>query len=597
MKITQVYKNTGRATLEAVYVFPGSTRAAVHAMRMTVGERVIEADIMERQQARQTYEKAKKEGKTASLLEQQRPNVFQMNVANILPGDRILVELHYTELIVPEDQTYDFVYPAVVGPRYSNQGESDAPDTEKWVANPYLTEGKAPPYSFDLKVELTSGIPISHISSPSHRIETEYRGEGSAHIRLADDPLAGTRDFVLRYRLSGNQIQSGLLLYPGGEENYFLMMMEPPDRVQTSQVVAREYIFIVDVSGSMNGFPLSEVGKPLMREMIRGLRPQDRMNVLLFAGGSAVLSPGQSLPATNANKRKAVSWINSRQAGGGTEILPALKRALALPAAEGVSRIIVVVTDGYVSVEPQVFELIRQNLGQANLFAFGVGGSVNRHLIEGMARAGMGEPFIVLNRNEAADQAARFKKYVQSPVLTDIRVRFEGMEAYDVEPLSLPDLFAQKPLVLFGKYRGSAAGQIRIEGTAASGPFRNTVRFDPDRASPDNKALSLLWARHRIMRLTDQNNLVNDNGRAGEITSLGLKYHLMTEYTSFVAVDKVRRADGRLVTVKQPLPLPQGVSNLAVGNGGGMKRDQGQKPGQACARLRSGRRPGHGPKW
>ena len=561
--ITQVYKNEGRNTLEAVYVFPASTRAAVYAMRMNVGQRIIEAEIMKRQEARQTYERARQEGRTASLLEQQRPNVFQMNVANILPGDEIKVVLRYAELIKPENKVYEFVYPAVVGPRYSKTPAANAPPTEKWVENPYLHQGQPAPYAFGLSVDLQTGIPISRLSCPSHEVSVEYSGKTRAHLDVKDDPKAGTKDFVLRYSLVGGRIETGLMLYPGRDENFFLLMMEPPARFKPEAVLPREYIFIVDVSGSMNGFPLT-VAKSLMKDVINSLEPEEFMNVLLFAGGSAVLSEGRSLPATESNKARAISWIESRRGGGGTEILPALKRALGLPRTEGVSRIVVVVTDGYVSVEPQTFELIRNSLGQANLFAFGIGSSVNRHLIEGMARVGRGEPFVVLDKTEAQSQAAKFRRYIESPVLTDIKVDFEGLEAFDVEPVAAPDLFAQRPVVVFGKYKGQPMGAIKVTGKTAEGDFEKVIEVDPDAASTNNSALRLLWARHRIMRLSDLNHLHPSDGRVKEVTGLGLKYSLMTMYTSFVAVDKVKRADGKLVTVKQPLPLPAGVSDLAV---------------------------------
>ena len=563
--ITQVYKNEGKNTLEAVYIFPGSTRSAVYAMKMTVGERIIEAEIMERQKARETYEQAKAEGKTASLLEQQRPNVFQMNVANILPNDEIEVELKYTELIEPENQVYRFVYPAVVGPRYSNTPAAGASDTQGWVENPYLRQGEKPPYEYGLSVDLETGIPLADLSSPSHGVNIEYTGKSLAHVTLKNDPKAGTRDFVLDYRLAGGRIETGLLLYPGDDENFFLMLMEPPARVSTDDVLPREYIFIVDVSGSMNGFPLTDVAKPLMREIIDGLRPNDLMNVLLFAGSSAVLSERGSLPASESNKQKAKAWIDSRQAGGGTEILPALKRALALPRTENVSRIVVVVTDGFVSVEPEVFELIRGNLGQANLFAFGIGSSVNRYLIEGMARAGLGEPFVIMNPADGRKQAARFRQYIENPVLTDIKVRFEGFEAREVEPAAVPDLFAQRPIVVFGKYLGKPGGRITVTGQTVNGGFEKVVDLVSGASSDKNSALRLLWARHRIMRLSDLNRLAPNDRRIKEVTALGLKYSLMTQYTSFVAVDKVKRADGKLVTVKQPLPLPEGVTDAAVG--------------------------------
>ncbi len=562
--ITQLYKNQGKKTLEAIYVFPASTRAAVHALRMTIGERVIEAEIMERQQARQTYDTAKQHGKTASLLEQQRPNVFQMNVANILPGDEIKVELKYVELLDAADQVYEFVFPTVVGPRYSNMAAAGAPDTEKWVQNPYLHQGQAPPYTFGLKLDLNSGLPISKLACPSHDVNIEYVGKTQAHITVKDEKTAGNRDFVLRYALAGNKIQSGLLLHPGQKENFFLLMLEPPARVEPKEVAPREFIFIVDVSGSMHGFPL-DTSKALMQDVISSLKPADFMNILLFAGGSEVLSESGSLPATADNKQKALAFIKSQQGGGGTEILPALKRALALPRTEGVSRIVAILTDGYVHVEPEAFELIRQNLGEANLFAFGIGKSVNRHLIEGMAKAGMGELFVVLSPEEAARQAVRFRQYIASPVLTNIKVAFPGFDAYEVEPATLPDLFALRPLAIVGKYKGKPAGSIEVTGKTATGEFSQTVKVDEGRAGSDNSALRLLWARKRIERLADLGRLCKDDPRIKEVTNLGLAYSLMTAYTSFVAVDKIKRADGQVVTVKQPLPLPEGVSDLAVG--------------------------------
>jgi Ca-activated chloride channel family protein len=567
--VTQVYKNQGKKTLEAIYVFPGSTRAAVHALRMTLGNRIIEAEVMERQKARQTYEDAKKAGQTTSLLEQQRPNVFQMNVANILPGDEIKVELKYLELLQAEDKVYEFVYPTVVGPRYSNMPKEGAPDTEKWVENPFLHEGQAPPYTFGITVEVRGGLPLAKLSSPSHEVNIKYTNPQVAQVTLKDDKTGGNRDFVLRYALAGDKVDTGLLLYPGKDENFFLMVMEPPDRVKKEAVVPREYIFIVDVSGSMHAYPL-ETSKALMKDIIKGLRPQDAINVLLFESSSAVLSESGSLPATEDNKKRALDFIQAQPGGGGTEILPAFKRALALPRTKGSSRVVVVATDGYVNVEAELFDLIRQNLGDANLFPFGIGTSVNRFLIEGMARAGKGEPFVILNPGEAPKQAARFHRYIERPVLTGIKVAHPGFDAYDVEPLALPDLFALRPLAILGKYRGAPQGAVVVTGKTATGEFRQEIKVEAGQASPENEALKFLWARERIQRLSDYQHFSRgeDEGKIKEITALGLKYNLMTAYTSFVAVDKLKRGDGTVETVKQPLPLPEGVSDLAVGGGG-----------------------------
>jgi Ca-activated chloride channel family protein len=491
-----------------------------------------------------------------------------MNVANILPGDEVKVELKYMELLRAEDKVYEFVYPTVVGPRYSNMPAAGAPDTEKWVESPYLRQGQEPPYTFGMKVEVRGGLPLAKLASPSHEINVNYTNPQTAQVTLKDEKTGGNRDFVLRYALAGDKIDSGLLLYPGKDENFFLMVMEPPERVKKEATVPREYIFIVDVSGSMHGYPL-ETSKALMKDIITRLRPQDSMNVLLFESGSAVLSESGSLPATEDNKKRALDFIQAQPGSGGTEILPAFKRALALPRTKGASRIVVVATDGYVHVESELFDLIRQNLGEANLFPFGIGTAVNRFLIEGMARAGKGEPFVILKQGEAAKQAARFLRYIETPVLTNIKVAFPGFDAYDVEPLALPDLFALRPLTVLGKYRGAPQGAVVVTGKTAAGEFRQEIKVEPGQASPENGALKFLWARERIHRLSDYLQFARggDAPQVKEITDLGLKYNLMTAYTSFVAVDKVKRGDGTVETVKQPLPLPEGVSDLAVGGG------------------------------
>ena len=567
VQVTQVYKNEGQRPIEAVYVFPSSTKAAVYGMKMTIGERTIIAKVRERDQARREYERAREQGRSASLLEQQRPNVFQMNVANIMPNDEIRVELKYTELLVPAEGVYEFIYPTVVGPRYSNQPAASAPPSEKWVQSPYLHQGQDPPYGFDITVNLATGVPLQAISSSSHKVDIQYRGPSQAAVRLSPSEKAGgNRDFILKYRLAGGSIESGLLLYPGEKENFFLLMLEPPQRVSERQIPPREYIFIVDVSGSMHGFPI-DISKKLLQDLLGHLRPTDRFNVLLFSGGSALLA-NTSLPATPANVTTALDLINRQQGGGGTELLPALKRALTIPRAEGFSRTVVIATDGYVHVEAEAFDLIRAHLGDANFFPFGIGTSVNRFIIEGMARAGMGESFVITKPEEARGAAERFRKYIQSPVLIRVRVDFGSFDAYDIEPAGIPDVLAERPVIVFGKWRGVPEGRITIRGIAGSHDFEKQLVVNDVKPLTDNAALRYLWARHRIALLGDYEKLQPASGRVKEITHLGLTYNLLTAYTSFVAIDSVvRRQGGEVITVQQPLPLPQGVSDLAVGKG------------------------------
>jgi len=575
VRVTQIYKNEGQRPLEAIYVFPASTRAAVYGMKMTIGERVIHARINKREDARREYEQAREQGKSASLLEQQRPNVFQMNVANILPGDEIKVELQYTELLVPTDRVYEFVYPTVVGPRYSNQPAATAPPSERWIQNPYLHQGEAPNYTFDIQVNIVAGLPIKDLSCTSHKVAANFDGPSVATLRLdQSEASGGNRDYILRYRLDGDRIQSGLLLYEGERENFFLLMMQPPKRVTKTQIPGREYIFIVDVSGSMHGFPL-EISKKLLKNLIDNLLPTDKFNVLLFSGGSSVMAE-ESLPATPENIQKAIHLIERQRGGGGTELLPALKRALKLEKPEGYSRTIVIATDGYVAVEEEAFDLIRKNLGDANMFAFGIGTSVNRHIIEGIARVGMGEPFIITKPEEAFSKAERLRTLIQSPVLTQVKVKFQDFNTYDVEPLSIPDVLAERPVIVFGKWRGQPRGKITLSGIAGNGPYREVINVGKVKPLPSNLALRYLWARHRVALLSDYNKLRPNDKRIKEVTDLGLTYNLLTAYTSFVAIDtQVRNQNGQVTTVKQPLPLPQGVSDYAVG---GMKLSRAYAP-------------------
>ncbi|MBN1416783.1 MAG: energy transducer TonB [Bacteroidales bacterium] len=562
--ITQVYKNEGKNVLEAIYVFPASSRAAVYDMKMTIGEREIVAVVMEKQAARQTYENAKQQGKTASLLEQKRPNVFQMNVANILPGDVIEVNLSYTEMLVPENAVYEFVFPTVVGPRYCNQTAEEAPG-DAWISNPYTEEGAKPLYTFDMKVNLSAGMAIKDLRSATHEVDISFTGPSKAEVRLKNnESTGGNRDFILQYRLAGNAIESGMLLFEGKDENYFLAIVQPPKQVRPESVPPREYIFIVDVSGSMHGFPL-EISKKLLKDIITGFRSQDKFNVLLFAGDNSVLFEN-SMPATSENVLKALRLMDEQQGGGGTELLPALKRALEMKGTENYSRSFIIATDGYVSVEKEAFDLIRNNLGKANFFAFGIGSSVNRYIIEGMAHVGKGEPFIVISPNEAQGIANKFKKYVNNPVLTKIQVSYPGFDVYDLQPQYVPDVLSERPVMIIGKYRGKAQGQVIINGITGTGKYNQTLSLAKVEHAAQNAALKYLWAREKIRLLADYTRVDANAELVKTITDLGLKYNLLTDYTSFVAVDsEIRNTGSNLTTIKQPLPLPEGVSNYAVG--------------------------------
>jgi Ca-activated chloride channel homolog len=580
--VTQVYTNHSANTLEAIYVFPGSTNAAVYEMEMQIGRRVIEAQIMQKDSARKKYESAKQEGKTASLLEQQRPNVFTMNVANVLPGDSIIVRMSYTERLVPTDGIYEFVYPTVVGPRYSGVGAPVASlDKNTGLPAgeiPYTKKGVKPLYDFGISVKIASGIPYEFIRSTSHKTLLSFESKNAATVLLDTSEIAGgNRDYILQYRFVGGTIETGLMLYEGKDENFFMLMIEPPKRVPLDSIPPREYIFVMDVSGSMSGFPL-EISKKLMRNLLSGLRPTDKFNVIQFAGGSALMSPA-SLDATSPNIDSAIAFVNRVQSAGGTELDNAMRRAMFIPASAGYSRSIVIVTDGLISAEARVLKSMRDHLDSANVFAFGIHSGCNRYLIEAMAFCGGGEPTVVTNSNEADAAAEKFRQYILAPVLTKVNVQYNGFDVYDVEPAAVPDLFASRPLIITGKYRGEAEGKITVSGMTGAGAYHKEISVDSVKPSRKNKAIRLLWARDKIKYLSYLDNpgsswyggyTPTDTSVEKQITDLGLKYNLLTNYTSFVAVDKrVRNKNPEEdSTVTQPLPLTEGMDNSAIGMSG-----------------------------
>jgi Ca-activated chloride channel family protein len=534
-------------------------------MRMQLGNEIIVAKIKEREQARKEFEQAKEEGKSASLLEQERPNVFSMSLANIMPQEQVEIELRYTELVIPTDNIYELVFPNVVGPRYASPRDGNKGNA--FVEIPYLREGQKPTSELHITARIAAGLPIYDLSCPSHQISPQWQSNGAAQLTLdVSDPFQGNRDFVLRYRLAGDQIASGLMLVQGTDENFFLYMAQPPQRVATDSIPPREYIFVVDVSGSMEGFPLN-TSKQLLRDLIGKLRPTDLFNVILFAGDSTVLSP-QSLEANDQNIASAIALIEQQRGSGGTELLSAMQQAMSLPRQDGISRSLLLLTDGFVAGEEGVFDHIRANLNRCNVFAFGIGTSVNHYLIEGVAKAGMAEPFVVTTEADAEGVANKFREYVQSPVLTDIEVRAIGFDIYDVNPGKFPDLLAQRPIILFGKWRGPVSGTIEMSGKNGHGLF--TSRLDVATTQPDqaNGALRYLWARSRIAELSDYGAYQVDDENVKTITALGLQYNLLTRYTSFIAVrEVVTNPTGSAEDVKQALPLPLRVSNLAVGGG------------------------------
>lgn len=588
VSIEQTYANTGHQTLHAEYVFPGSTHAAVHGMSMKIGDRITRAVIREKKQAQQEFAEAKAKQQSASLLEQKRPNVFQTSIANIAPGDEVTITLEYSETIVPEKGMYQWVFPTVVGPRFTHAATESPQAEETWSANPHLDASTPSDATFSLDMSLHSAMKLAEIQCTSHPIKVDWKSAQEATLALHSAAEHANRDVIIEWRLAKDRIDSGMLLHQSDKEKTFLVQIEPPARSSKDDITPREYLFVVDVSGSMAGFPL-DTTREMMQNLLVSIRQTDTFNIQLFAGASNTLYDS-SLPATSENIEKAMEWMKRTSAAGSTELVSALRQAMAMPTEENRSRSLVLITDGYINFETEAFDLVRENLHKNNVFAFGIGASVNRHLIEGIAHCGEGEPFIVTTPSEAKAMVQRFISYVSSPILTHITLTAEDNELFDVEPVSIRDLFAERPIAVLGKVRHAHSGALVLRGTLADGSIyeKKISLADANMEQGQKSALPALWARERVRRLGDYQSLLASARVAGvdvkntveEITNLGLRYSLLTPYTSFVAIDETpRQLTGPAKDVRQALPMPMNVSNSAVG--GTVAQSSVPEPGTA----------------
>ncbi len=574
--VTQEFENLYETPIEAVYVFPLPHHAAVYGMKMIIGDRVVEGVIKPRSEAQELYQQAKKQGKTASLLDQERPNIFTQSVANILPGDNILVELSYFQDLDYEQGQVEFVFPTVVGPRYipghasgrTGKGWSDdttrVPDGSR-ISPPLLPPGVRSGHEIEIEVHMDTGVPFRDLETPSHAIRVDRHGPSRATVTLARRDRIPNKDFVLRWRTNPEGPVAGWVTHHDDLGGYFLLMLEPEARIPRTETAPREYVFVVDTSGSMNGFPLDQC-KRLIERCLKDLQEEDSFQVILFAGSASTFAPAP-VPATAANIRKAMEYVKGARGGGGTEFLPALEKALKHPVDRDRSRIVLFLSDGYIGYETQVLKYMDESRGSANLFPMGIGTSVNRYLIDAMARIGQGKPFYLRPDENAEETVGKFFEYVSRPSVTGIEVDFEGLPVYDLWPEKVPDLFAGRPVTLVGRFDRGARGKITLTGWLAGRRWKQTLEVELPDEEPANPGLPLLWARKRIEELSDRLAIgeLQEEEAKEQITELGLRYSLMSAYTSFVAIDsEVRNPGGEGQTVSVPVPLPDQVSPLAA---------------------------------
>lgn len=576
VRVTQEFENNLSEKIEAVYVFPLPQNAAVDDFVMRIGERTVLGKILKREEAREVYEAAKSNGQIASLLDQERPNIFTQAVANILPGEKIIIEIGYVETLKYEDGAYEFAFPMVVGPRYipggavGKQGGGFAPDTTQVPDASKITPMPAKDragHDISISVKLDAGVPVENVASKSHEIESAMRSANSYEVKLKNEKTIPNKDFVLRYDVSGKRIEDAVLTHRGDKGGYFTLILQPPGEVRQQDVTPKEIVFVVDTSGSMSGFPL-EKAKEAMRLALDGLHPQDTFNLITFSGDTHILFE-KPVAATAGNLAKAQAFLESRRGGGGTEMMKAIKAALDPSDSQQHVRVVCFMTDGYVGNDLEIVGEIQKH-PNARVFSFGIGNSVNRFLLDKMAETGRGEVEYVALTDDGSRAARRFHERVRSPLLTDIALDFGNLEVADVYPKRINDLFSAKPVVVHGRYTKGGSGTIRLKGKSSG---RETVReiavVFPE-TEPNHDVLATLWARTRIDDLMAQDYQGIQSGNAkpevkDTITNLGLEYRLLTQFTSFVAVEERIVTDGgQPRRIEVPVEMPEGVSREGI---------------------------------
>lgn len=570
VEVTQTFKNPSKTPIEAIYTFPLPSDAAVDRMVMTIGDRVIEGEIKRREEARAIYDAAKAAGQTTSLLDQERPNVFTQSIANLMPGKEVKVQISYVEKLKFEDGQFEFSFPMVVGPRFNPASTPDPGAVTPPVMPPQTRTGA----DINLDLEIESSVPIVQHKSILHATKIEREGDGMT-VSLSRRDEIPNRDFIFRWSTSGDAVQEGVAYHADGlGGGYFAVTLLPPKEPRATQIQAKEVIFVMDQSGSQRGFPIDK-SKELTRKLIKTLSPGDTFNVVSFSNSAQSLWPNAQ-PVTEANQQAADRYVAGLQANGGTQFAPAVEMAYGFQNDPERLRLVVFNTDAYVGNDFEVLELIQRHASKGRMFTFGIGNSVNRFLIDSMSAEGRGDSEIVTLAEQADAAVDRFIQRTENPVLTDVEVAFRGGSVSQVTPNVVPDVFSDQPIVIFGRYRRAGQTQMTIEGSLGGEPYSRTVNLNMPEAGADNQAIASLWARHTIgdlmrQRWRDMTLQVNNDPEQpttedpirDQIITLALNHRLMSQFTSFVAVEKkVVNVGGKQRTVRVPVDRADGVQML-----------------------------------
>jgi Ca-activated chloride channel family protein len=578
VNVTQEFGNSSQEKIEAVYTFPLPQNAAVDDMTLIVGDRIVRGKIKRREEARAIYDAARAAGQVAGLLDQERPNIFTQHVANIMPGESVKITISYVETLQYEAGSYEFVFPMVVGPRYipgrpiGRQGGGWSPDTTRVpdasrITPPVAKPGTRAGHDISVEVNLDAGLPVNELTCPTHAVDVQRAGPSRATVRLRDAAAIPNKDFILNYDVAGARIADAVLTHRTASGGFFTLILQPPDHISIPDVAPKELVFVLDTSGSMSGAPI-EKAKETMRLALASLNPRDTFNLITFSGDTRILFPAP-VPATSENLRAAHEFLSSRTGSGGTEMMRAIRAALAPSDHQGHIRIVCFMTDGYVGNDMAIIGEIQQH-PNARVFSFGIGSSVNRFLLDKMAEAGRGEVQYVGLNDDGSAAAEKFYERVRNPLLTDISVDWGGLAVTDVYPARIPDVFSAKPVILKGRYDRPGRATIRLQGQAGGRTVTREIAVNLPALDTRHDVLATLWARARVDDLMAQDWAGAQTGNPRPdvreaVTGLGLQFKLMTQFTSFVAVEEMSVTTGGVPRrIEVPVDMPEGVSYEGV---------------------------------
>ena len=601
--VTQTFHNPYDEKIEAVYVFPLPHTAAIDDMTMTVGERQIVGLIKRRAEAQALYQEAIQQGKTASLLEQERPNIFTQSVGNIQPNDEVHIEISYVDVLDYDMGAYEFHFPMVVGPRYipgtptskmpelpnelkGKVGESEAPldapldsadpsgtgvapDTDRVpdasrITPPGLKPGYRTAHDISLAVSLNAGVPIQDIQIVNHKADVDRVDASGAAAVLSPADSIPNKDFVMKYAVVGKKPEMAVLAHSKGpEQGYFMLMIQPKLDAELAEAPPREIVFLVDVSGSMRGEPTQKV-KETMHHFLRLTKRKDTVQVITFSNRANKLFE-KSVPATQANIEHALNFTQQIRGGGGTEMLNAIKLVLNEPVDLERVRIVVMLTDGYIGNEAEIIAEIDRRAGdQIRFSAIGIGTSPNRYLIDGVAKHGGGLADVIALNTDPGPLVAQIAERIHRAQLAKIQIDWNGLSVYETYPRRIPELWAGRPVLMFGRYGAGGSEKIELSGSAEGKPLKYKLHVTLPDTQPAHDVLSKVWARKKIEDISAQLYAANAPEIIEEITNIALTHRLMTQYTSFVAIDEndkqpINQEAKAPRQVVVPVPLPEGT--------------------------------------